>query len=39
MPHGRELARFRARIGMVFQQFDLFPHMTVLGTSCRGRSS
>jgi polar amino acid transport system ATP-binding protein len=30
MPHGRELARFRARIGMVFQQFDLFPHMTVL---------
>src|SRR5262245_55081497 len=30
MPHGRDLARFRARIGMVFQQFDLFPHMTVL---------
>jgi polar amino acid transport system ATP-binding protein len=30
MPHGRELARFRARIGMVFQQFDLFPHMTAL---------
>jgi ABC-type polar amino acid transport system ATPase subunit len=30
MPHGRTLARFRARIGMVFQQFDLFPHMTVL---------
>ena len=29
-PHGRDLARFRARIGMVFQQFDLFPHMTVL---------
>ncbi|MBM3649915.1 MAG: amino acid ABC transporter ATP-binding protein, partial [Alphaproteobacteria bacterium] len=28
MPHGRDLARFRARIGMVFQQFDLFPHMT-----------
>ena len=30
MPRGRELARFRARIGMVFQQFDLFPHMTAL---------
>jgi ABC-type polar amino acid transport system ATPase subunit len=30
VPHGRELARFRARIGMVFQQFDLFPHMTAL---------
>ena len=29
-PHGRDLARFRARIGMVFQQFDLFPHMTAL---------
>src|SRR6185436_6536744 len=29
-PRGRELARFRARIGMVFQQFDLFPHFTVL---------
>jgi polar amino acid transport system ATP-binding protein len=30
LPHGRDLARFRSRIGMVFQQFDLFPHMTVL---------
>jgi polar amino acid transport system ATP-binding protein len=30
MPRGRDLARFRARIGMVFQQFDLFPHMTAL---------
>ncbi len=29
MPRGRDLARFRARFGMVFQQFDLFPHMTV----------
>ena len=27
---GRELARLRTRIGMVFQQFNLFPHMTVL---------
>ena len=30
IPKGRDLARFRARIGMVFQQFDLFPHMTAL---------
>jgi len=30
IPHGRDLARYRSRIGMVFQQFDLFPHMTVL---------
>jgi glutamate transport system ATP-binding protein len=27
---GRELARTRADIGMVFQSFNLFPHMTVL---------
>jgi glutamate transport system ATP-binding protein len=26
---GRELARLRSEIGMVFQQFNLFPHMTV----------
>ncbi len=26
----RELARMRARIGMVFQHFNLWPHMTVL---------
>jgi polar amino acid transport system ATP-binding protein len=26
----REAARQRSRIGMVFQQFNLFPHMTVL---------
>jgi len=30
LPRGRDLARFRARFGMVFQQFDLFPHMTAL---------
>jgi polar amino acid transport system ATP-binding protein len=36
MPHGRELARYRARIGMVFQQFDLFPHMTALGNVMSG---
>jgi ABC-type polar amino acid transport system ATPase subunit len=27
---GRALARFRSRFGMVFQQFDLFAHKTVL---------
>ena len=26
---GRALARLRTQIGMVFQQFNLFPHMTV----------
>ncbi len=27
----RQIAAQRARVGMVFQQFNLFPHMTVLG--------
>jgi ABC-type polar amino acid transport system ATPase subunit len=36
LPRGRGLARFRARIGMVFQQFDLFPHMTALGNVMAG---
>jgi glutamate transport system ATP-binding protein len=27
---GKALSRLRAEIGMVFQQFNLFPHMTVL---------
>src|SRR3954468_404377 len=27
----REVARKRAEIGMVFQRFNLFPHMTALG--------
>jgi ABC-type polar amino acid transport system ATPase subunit len=30
LPTGRRLARFRARFGMVFQQFDLFAHLTAL---------
>src|SRR5699024_627129 len=27
---GAELARLRTQVGMVFQSFNLFPHMTVL---------
>ena len=27
--NGRQLRRLRARVGMVFQQFNLFPHLTV----------
>ncbi len=31
MPHDRrQVERIRARLGMVFQQFNLWPHMTVL---------
>ena len=30
LPKGRELALFRSRFGMVFQQFDLFQNKTVL---------
>ena len=30
MPSGKWLARYRANIGMVFQQFNLFPHKTAL---------
>lgn len=29
LPH-KQLQRLRTRVGMVFQQFNLFPHMTVL---------
>ncbi|WP_168217854.1 amino acid ABC transporter ATP-binding protein [Occultella kanbiaonis] len=29
-----DVDRVRTRIGMVFQQFNLFPHMTVLGNLC-----
>ena len=31
-----ELAQVRQRIGMVFQQFNLFPHMTALGNVMEG---
>ncbi|HKS88681.1 MAG TPA: amino acid ABC transporter ATP-binding protein, partial [Stellaceae bacterium] len=33
---GRALAAYRSRIGMVFQQFDLFPHMTALQNIMEG---
>ena len=32
----REQARYRARVGMVFQQFHLFPHMTALENIMEG---
>ena len=32
----RELTRIRQRVGMVFQQFNLFPHMTALGNVMEG---
>ena len=34
-----ELCRLRARTGMIFQQFNLFPHMTVLGNVTEGPRS
>jgi ABC-type polar amino acid transport system ATPase subunit len=36
MPPARELERFRSHLGMVFQQFDLFPHMTAAGNVMAG---
>ena len=36
MPSDRELAAFRANAGMVFQQFNLFPHMTVVKNIMEG---
>ncbi|HEY2256714.1 MAG TPA: amino acid ABC transporter ATP-binding protein [Variovorax sp.] len=36
MPKDAVLAAFRARTGMVFQHFNLFPHMTVLGNVMEG---
>jgi polar amino acid transport system ATP-binding protein len=32
----RELVQVRQRIGMVFQQFNLFPHMTAMGNVMEG---
>ena len=36
VPREAELTRVRQRVGMVFQQFNLFPHMTVLGNVMEG---
>lgn len=33
---GRDLNKLRTEIGMVFQHFNLFPHMTVLGNVMEG---
>jgi polar amino acid transport system ATP-binding protein len=33
---GREAREIRQRIGMVFQTFELFPHMTALSNVCEG---
>ncbi len=35
-PGTKTLARFRANTGMVFQHFNLFPHMSVLGNVMEG---
>ncbi len=32
----KELAQFRSRVAMVFQQFDLFPNLTALENICLG---
>ena len=37
-PGDRELSAFRAATGMVFQHFNLFPHMTVIGNIMCGPS-
>jgi len=34
--HREHILRIRAGLGMVFQQFNLFPHMTVLGNVIEG---
>ncbi len=36
LPADKRLAAFRATTGMVFQNFNLFPHMTVLGNVLAG---
>lgn len=36
LPGVRDLARFRANTGMVFQHFNLFPHMSVLANVMEG---
>ncbi len=36
LPRDKELAAFRARTGMVFQNFNLFPHMSVIQNVMEG---
>jgi len=36
LPSDRDQSAFRTRTGMVFQHFNLFPHMTVLGNVTAG---
>ncbi len=35
-PSGKDLVKFRQTTGMVFQHFNLFPHMTVIGNVMEG---
>jgi glutamate/aspartate transport system ATP-binding protein len=35
---GTDLPKLRARVGMVFQHFELFPHMSVLDNLCLGQT-
>jgi len=36
---GTDLPRLRARVGMVFQHFELFPHLTILENVCLGQEN
>jgi ABC-type histidine transport system ATPase subunit len=35
-PRASQIVKARRRIGMVFQQFNLWPHLTALGNVCEG---
>ncbi len=36
LPHARKIAKLRTKLGMVFQQFNLWPHMSVLSNVTEG---